>query len=136
MNTLRACCRIEFLTHDINVHVPHHVSSKIPWYNLRRATDSLRENWGEVSPACPCSGPAAGLLQTCVAKMMSSAAALSSCPVQLHTEIAMVMLYCFLLHAICPAVKQAALILCHLWALWAGAWPALSWGFECLNTHS
>ena len=37
---------VEFLCHDINVHVPHHVSSKIPWYNLRAATDSLRSNWG------------------------------------------------------------------------------------------
>lgn len=39
---------MEVLTHDINVHVPHHVNSKIPWYNLRKATDSLRQNWGEV----------------------------------------------------------------------------------------
>nr|AEK76074.1 chloroplast delta-12 fatty acid desaturase [Chlamydomonas sp. ICE-L] len=43
---------IEFLCHDINVHVPHHVSSKIPWYNLRKATDSLRENWGEYMTEC------------------------------------------------------------------------------------
>lgn len=41
-------CRVEFLCHDINVHVPHHVNSKIPWYNLRAATDSLRQNWGQV----------------------------------------------------------------------------------------
>ncbi|KAG2492805.1 hypothetical protein HYH03_008965 [Edaphochlamys debaryana] len=38
---------VEFLTHDISWHVPHHVSSKIPWYNLRKATDSLRSNWGD-----------------------------------------------------------------------------------------
>ena len=43
--------RVEFLCHDINVHVPHHVNSKIPWYNLRAATDSLRSNWGEVRRA-------------------------------------------------------------------------------------
>ncbi|KAK9803546.1 hypothetical protein WJX73_007178 [Symbiochloris irregularis] len=43
---------VEFLCHDINVHVPHHVSSKIPWYNLRRATDSLRSNWGEFMTEC------------------------------------------------------------------------------------
>ena len=43
---------MEFLCHDINVHVPHHVSSKIPWYNLRAATDSLRANWGQVRPRC------------------------------------------------------------------------------------
>lgn len=45
--------RVEVLCHDINVHVPHHVSPKIPWYNLRKATDSLRDNWGEVSPKIP-----------------------------------------------------------------------------------
>ena len=45
-------CRVEFLCHDINVHVPHHVSSNIPWYNLRAATDSLRQNWGQVCPPC------------------------------------------------------------------------------------
>ncbi|KAK9842044.1 hypothetical protein WJX81_005821 [Elliptochloris bilobata] len=38
---------VEFLCHDINVHVPHHISTKIPWYNLRAATDSLRANWGQ-----------------------------------------------------------------------------------------
>lgn len=38
---------VEALCHDINVHVPHHVSQKIPSYNLRAATDSLRENWGK-----------------------------------------------------------------------------------------
>jgi len=38
---------VEWLCHDINWHVPHHVMSKIPWYNLRPATESLRENWGE-----------------------------------------------------------------------------------------
>lgn len=43
-----AVCRVEFLTHDISWHVPHHVSSKIPWYNLRAATESLRTNWGQV----------------------------------------------------------------------------------------
>lgn len=39
---------VEFLCHDISVHVPHHVNSKIPWYNLRMANESLRKNWGEV----------------------------------------------------------------------------------------
>jgi acyl-lipid omega-6 desaturase (Delta-12 desaturase) len=37
---------VEFLCHDINVHVPHHVSTGIPWYNLRQAHASLKENWG------------------------------------------------------------------------------------------
>ncbi len=38
---------VEFLCHHINVHVPHHLSTAIPSYNLRMAHDSLRQNWGE-----------------------------------------------------------------------------------------
>lgn len=38
---------VEFLCHDINVHVPHHLSTAIPSYNLRMAHQSLRENWGD-----------------------------------------------------------------------------------------
>ncbi len=38
---------IEILCHDINVHVPHHVSTGIPSYNLRSAHANLKENWGE-----------------------------------------------------------------------------------------
>ena len=44
---------MEFLTHDISVHVPHHVNSKIPWYNLRKANDSLKANWGQVRRLVP-----------------------------------------------------------------------------------
>jgi hypothetical protein len=43
---------VEFLCHDISVHVPHHVSSKIPWYNLRKANDSLKQNWGQYMTSC------------------------------------------------------------------------------------
>ncbi|KAG2443292.1 hypothetical protein HYH02_009362 [Chlamydomonas schloesseri] len=43
---------VEFLTHDISWHVPHHVAPKIPWYNLRKATESLRQNWGEYMTEC------------------------------------------------------------------------------------
>lgn len=43
---------IDFLTHDISWHVPHHINAKIPWYNLRAATRSLRENWGEHMTEC------------------------------------------------------------------------------------
>lgn len=43
---------VEFLTHDISWHVPHHVSTKIPWYNLRKATESLRQNWGQYMTEC------------------------------------------------------------------------------------
>lgn len=39
---------VEILCHDINVHVPHHVSVAIPSYNLRMAHASLMENWGNV----------------------------------------------------------------------------------------
>ncbi|KAL3566869.1 hypothetical protein D5086_032284 [Populus alba] len=38
---------IEILCHDINVHIPHHVSARIPHYNLRVAHKSLQENWGK-----------------------------------------------------------------------------------------
>jgi len=38
---------VEFLCHDINVHIPHHLTTAIPWYNLRLAHNSLKDNWGE-----------------------------------------------------------------------------------------
>ena len=38
---------VEVLCHDINVHIPHHVSVAIPSYNLRKAHRSIQENWGE-----------------------------------------------------------------------------------------
>lgn len=38
---------VEILCHDINVHVPHHISTGIPSYNLRKAHAHLKENWGE-----------------------------------------------------------------------------------------
>ena len=38
---------VEVLCHDINVHIPHHISVGIPSYNLRAAHASLKENWGE-----------------------------------------------------------------------------------------
>ncbi|WCJ29908.1 Omega-6 fatty acid desaturase chloroplastic [Euphorbia peplus] len=38
---------IEILCHDINVHIPHHISSRIPSYNLRAAHRSIQENWGK-----------------------------------------------------------------------------------------
>ena len=44
---------VEFLCHDINVHVPHHVSTAIPSYNLRMAYKSLQEKWGSyLYPEC------------------------------------------------------------------------------------
>lgn len=38
---------VEWLCHDINVHVPHHISVAIPSYNLRQAYTSLAKQWGE-----------------------------------------------------------------------------------------
>jgi len=38
---------IEFLTHHINVHIPHHVSTGIPSYNLRKAHNSLKATFGK-----------------------------------------------------------------------------------------
>jgi len=37
---------IEVLCHDINVHVPHHISVGIPSYNLRPAYTALKAEWG------------------------------------------------------------------------------------------
>lgn len=38
---------VEILCHDINVHVPHHLSVAIPSYNLRMAHRSIKQNWGD-----------------------------------------------------------------------------------------
>jgi len=38
---------VEFLCHDINVHIPHHFSTAIPSYNLKLAHRSMKENWGK-----------------------------------------------------------------------------------------
>jgi acyl-lipid omega-6 desaturase (Delta-12 desaturase) len=38
---------VEVLCHDINVHVPHHISTAIPSYNLRMAHRSLKQTWGK-----------------------------------------------------------------------------------------
>lgn len=38
---------VEILCHDINVHIPHHLSVAIPSYNLRKAHLSIQETWGE-----------------------------------------------------------------------------------------
>lgn len=37
---------VEILCHDINVHIPHHISVAVPSYNLRLAHQSLKDNWG------------------------------------------------------------------------------------------
>lgn len=37
---------VEILCHDINVHVPHHISVAVPAYNLRLAHQSLKQTWG------------------------------------------------------------------------------------------
>ncbi|KAA8522875.1 hypothetical protein F0562_009298 [Nyssa sinensis] len=36
---------IEILCHDIDVHIPHHISPMIPSYNLRAAHQCLQEKW-------------------------------------------------------------------------------------------
>lgn len=38
---------VEILCHNINVHVPHHLSVAIPAYNLPLAHRSLAQNWGD-----------------------------------------------------------------------------------------
>jgi len=43
---------VDFLCHDISVHVPHHVSSAIPHYNLRLAYSAIRKNWEPYIQEC------------------------------------------------------------------------------------
>jgi omega-6 fatty acid desaturase (delta-12 desaturase) len=43
---------VEWLCHDINVHVPHHISTAIPSYNLRAAHQALKAQWGDVIREC------------------------------------------------------------------------------------
>ncbi|HEY9827842.1 MAG TPA: fatty acid desaturase [Stenomitos sp.] len=43
---------IEVLCHDINVHIPHHISTAIPSYRLRTAHKSLKGNWGSYVREC------------------------------------------------------------------------------------
>jgi acyl-lipid omega-6 desaturase (Delta-12 desaturase) len=38
---------VEFMCHDINVHIPHHISTAIPSYNLRKAHRFLKSVWGD-----------------------------------------------------------------------------------------
>ncbi|CAA9576309.1 phosphatidylcholine desaturase [uncultured Synechococcales cyanobacterium] len=48
---------IESLCHDINVHIPHHISTAIPSYNLRIAYASLQQNWSPYLYECRFSWP-------------------------------------------------------------------------------
>jgi len=43
---------VDFLCHDINLHIPHHISTAIPHYRLRLANDSIRKNWGQYIQEC------------------------------------------------------------------------------------
>jgi len=43
---------IEFLCHQINVHIPHHVSTAIPSYNLWKAHYALKARWGKYMHEC------------------------------------------------------------------------------------
>ena len=43
---------VEFLCHDINVHIPHHLTTAIPHYNLRKAHKSLAQNWKPYLKEC------------------------------------------------------------------------------------
>ncbi|GFS34823.1 fatty acid desaturase 6 [Actinidia rufa] len=40
-------CFPSLVCHDGNFHIPHHISPRIPSYNLRAAHQSLGENWGK-----------------------------------------------------------------------------------------
>ncbi len=38
----------EFLSHDINVHVPHHIAPSIPFYRLRQAHEAIKSRWPDL----------------------------------------------------------------------------------------
>ncbi len=38
---------VEYMCHDINVHIPHHLSVAIPSYNLRKVHRFLQDTWGD-----------------------------------------------------------------------------------------
>ena len=37
---------VEYLCHNINVHIPHHISTAIPSYNLPKAHKEIKSRWG------------------------------------------------------------------------------------------
>mmetsp|Transcript_44342 Transcript_44342/g.141136 ORF Transcript_44342/g.141136 Transcript_44342/m.141136 type:complete len:456 (+) Transcript_44342:48-1415(+) len=43
---------VEWLCHDISVHIPHHVSQRIPSYNLRAAHNFLVDKYGQYMNIC------------------------------------------------------------------------------------
>lgn len=46
-STVVHCSRIsEMLIHNIMIHIPHHVDTRIPFYNLKRAYQDLRQEYG------------------------------------------------------------------------------------------
>jgi len=48
-STVVRCSRLaELLTHNILVHTPHHVDTRIPFYNLRRAYADLAPTYGHI----------------------------------------------------------------------------------------
>jgi omega-6 fatty acid desaturase (delta-12 desaturase) len=41
---------LEIIIHDFNIHIPHHVSTAVPSYNLRNAYQSLKVKYGDIMP--------------------------------------------------------------------------------------
>jgi acyl-lipid omega-6 desaturase (Delta-12 desaturase) len=44
---------LEFLVLNINIHIPHHISVRIPWYNLKSAAKVLQDNFPEYYQELP-----------------------------------------------------------------------------------
>jgi len=38
---------VEWMCHQINIHIPHHLNTNIPSYNLKRAHAILKQKWGK-----------------------------------------------------------------------------------------
>ncbi len=44
---------LEYLVLNINIHIPHHISVRIPWYHLKGAARSLKEKYPEYYQELP-----------------------------------------------------------------------------------
>jgi len=44
---------LEWMWCDINIHIPHHIAPKIPWYHLRRASEAIQRDWPDYYQSRP-----------------------------------------------------------------------------------
>ena len=44
---------LEWMWCDINIHIPHHIAPKVPWYHLREASQAIQADWPEYYQSRP-----------------------------------------------------------------------------------